>query len=416
MAKIGTKPNGIHFLDVHVEVDGVMKRQRVSCDTRDRQDAETQRKQWIAGVHPKHPAMGGAVAPKGRVSRLIASSSPTVRATGWTMEKLWDRCLKDPKVWAGRKAQRTIQSNVKIMGRRFGQTLITDVTYKFLCDVVADMEREGYMPASIQRHMAMVSRSLTAATKYEDASGKPLLLIKPEMPHIIVKNEKDRVLEHDEEPLVWAAIDARELKEPGRQWGRFRMFIRVMLDTAFRKGEMYILGPHSVQYLRAGNQERMFLGLPRYGTKNGKPRLVPCTAAVEALVPTLNGQAVGGRWFPMESTCFLMWNAIRKDVKAMGGNIDDVTIHTFRHTCLTRLAKAGMELQRLSLWAGHSDVSITARRYSHLDASDLIGGVDLLGTLPTSKGKQDRDPELSVISNPSIAGGNRAELGTLTVQ
>ncbi len=42
-----------------------------------------------------------------------------------------------------------------------------------------------------------------------------------------------------------------------------------------------------------------------------------------------------------------------------------------------------MELQRLSMWAGHSDVSITAKRYSHLDASALAGGIGILGTVPT---------------------------------
>lgn len=415
MAKIGTKPNGIHYLDVHVEVDGAMKRQRVSTDTRDRQEAERQRKQWIAGTHPKHPAMGGSVAPKGRVERLIASSGRPVRVTGWTLERLLDRCLKDPEVWGKSKAQTTLVSNARLISKRCGDRLVHEVTYPFLKTVVADMEREGYAPATIRRHLASISRALEMATEWEDG-GKPILAQRPRMPTVLVQNLKDRVLEPDEETMVFAAIDARELAQPNRPWARFRMFLRVALDTGFRKGELLILGPSSVQVIQHRGQEHQMLGLPRYETKNGKPRMVPCSAAVAALIPALNAQAVGGRWFPLGQGAWLMWDRIRDDVKAMGGNIDDVGIHTLRHTCLTRLARGGMELQRLSMWAGHSDVSITARRYVHLDASALLGGVSLLDANDTLSGNHLQDEETSVLSNYSMGDANRAGLGTARLQ
>jgi integrase len=417
MARIGTKPNGIYFLDVHVEVEGKLKRQRVSCDTRDKADAEHQRRAWIAGVHSKHPAMGGDVAPKGRVSRLLTSSNAPVRVTGWTLERVLDRCLKDPEVWGRAKAQMTLRSNARLIGQReIGQTPVTEITHPMLKKLVADMEREGKAPATIRRHLASISRALEMATEWEDENGKPILHTKPKLPTIIVHNLKDRILEPREERLVFEAIDAREIAQPNRPWARFRMFLRVALDTGFRKGELLILGPHSVIQLQKNGVDHLFLSLPRYDTKTNKPRVVPCSAAVARLIPALNAQAPNGLWFPLGQGAWLMWDRIREDVKAMGGDIDEVGIHTLRHTCLTRLARGGMELQRLSMWAGHSDVSITARRYVHLDASALLGGVELLGATPAQDGKQDADPELSFFSNPSVDRGNRAECGTVTVQ
>jgi integrase len=192
--------------------------------------------------------------------------------------------------------------------------------------------------------------------------------------------------------------------------------VTVLLDTAFRRGVGLILGEDRVVEVKLGGDTHLFLKLPRYMTKNDKPRMVPCTARVEALLPALRSQAVAGRWFPLDNVAWYMWDNVRADVKAMGGNIDDVGLHTLRHTCLTRLALGGMELQRLSMWAGHSDVSITAKRYSHLNATALLGGVSLLGTVGGNTGKRDGNVELPVHSNASIADAKRASLGTVTMQ
>lgn len=330
------------------------------------------------------------------------------------MRELFDRCAVDPECWGKARSQDTIRSNIKLLNKRIGDELVTDMTRNRLKQLVEEMREAGYAPGSIKRKLDMVSKALRmAAEEYEDAAGKPLLLAKPTMPKITVHNLKDRVLKADEELLVFAAIDARELKEPMRQWRRFRMFVRVLIDEGFRRSEALQLGPESVVNLDVDGQPYPFLQLDRYKTKNGKPRLVPCTPAVRELIPALNAQAHAGRWFPLDASAWYMWDNIRADVKEMGADIDDVGLHTLRHTCITRLAQGGMELQRLSLWAGHSDVSITAKRYSHIDATDLLRG---LGTVPTSGDNWNDNPELSAQRNYSVNEGNRAEAGTARLQ
>lgn len=419
MARIGTKPNGIHYLDVHVEVDGVMKRQRVSTDTRDRAEAERQRKSWIAGVHPKHPLMGGSVAPKGRVADEPTSIKQKVIPAGWTMGRLLDRGLRDPEVWhpSKCKAQGTLQSNVKLLTARLGDVLAADVTTPFLKEVVAQMTAEGYRPASIKRHFAMISRVLQlAADEWIDpATGKTIIPVAPRMPKITVRNTKDEdaVLSYEDEKLVFAAIDKLEVEQPHRNWRRYRMFVRVGLDTGFRKAELLSVGPQHVYRRMWQGQERVMIQLMGKDTKNSKPRVVPCTPAVSALIDDLNAQAIGGKWFPLGQAAWTMWDRIREEVRSMGGNIDKVDVHGLRHTCLTRLGKQGMDLKRLQLWAGHADVK-TTQRYVHFNVDELMDGTMLLDNTPDDKCFEK--PDLSGLSNHSIGGGNRASHVTGTIQ
>ena len=102
-----------------------------------------------------------------------------------------------------------------------------------------------------------------------------------------------------------------------------------------------------------------------------------------------------------------MLKNIREDLGKVGIDISDVTLHTLRHTALTRLARGGMDLRRLQLWAGHSDPKITAERYVHTRADDLVGGLDILnGSGPGSP------------TNRTVTKGTakRANRGTVTLQ
>lgn len=51
-----------------------------------------------------------------------------------------------------------------------------------------------------------------------------------------------------------------------------------------------------------------------------------------------------------------------------------------RYTCLTKLAQH-LPIQKVSWWAGHSNIQITMMRYAHLQQSDLMDCVDVLETV-----------------------------------
>ena len=66
-------------------------------------------------------------------------------------------------------------------------------------------------------------------------------------------------------------------------------------------------------------------------------------------------------------------------------------IHALRHTAATRLARAGAPLMHTQRILGHSDPKLTAAVYSHLDAEDLRGAVELLPSIgPAAEAKEAR--------------------------
>lgn len=412
------KPNGILYIDVQVPADGGgMKRQRISLDTRDMKEAEAQVREWLLGTHPKHPSRGAVVAPKGRAGDGKGSRSRPTPQTGVTMKHLFGLCERDREVWGDAKAQATIRSNVNLLCKRIGDETVTAMTRKRLQQLADDMLAEGYKPASVKRKMDMVSKALNmAVNKYEDDDGRPLLEAKPKMPTISIDNGKDRVISADEELMIFAAIDQREAAEPTIHWRLFARFLTVLRDTAFRKGEAFGLGPDSVIMARIADaagthRDWPYLSLPQGTTKNDKPHMVPSSPEVAALIPLLNANANGGQWFrPLRWVAQDMLTKVRADVKGMGGNIDDVTFHTFRHTCLTRLSLKGFPLDRVSKFANHSDISITAKRYVHLGPEALAAAIDMFE--PTGGAIIVPDAASAGIWNDSIDSANRANAGT----
>lgn len=341
-----------------------------------------------------------------------------------TVSDLLDKC--EGTIWHPDevRAQETIRSNVKFWRARLGDEAIADMTYTRLDAVVSDMKAEGYQPATIKRKLAMLSRALSQATLWVDDNEKPLLLMRPRMPRIVVNNLKDRIIEPAEEEAIFLALEKRRQLEPHRPWFKFRVFLWLLFDTGGRLGESIGLGPKELTHQRFGDQEVTFLTFPRYRTKSGKPRTVPLAQrSIEALGSlmehlTLDKVTQEFRFFGFtDSTADVMFRQVRCDVKTETGmDLSDVTLHTIRHTVLTRLAQGGMDLARLQQWAGHSDPKITAQRYLHLRPSDLVGGLSILngtgGTAGASKA-WDRISPVTVPNTHSGAKGATAGTGTL---
>ena len=58
-----------------------------------------------------------------------------------------------------------------------------------------------------------------------------------------------------------------------------------------------------------------------------------------------------------------------------------VDLHSLRHTCATRLARAGWPMAKLQKMMGHADPRTTQRYFDHLDADDLADSLDLVPDL-----------------------------------
>lgn len=338
-----------------------------------------------------------------------------------TMSDLFDKA--EATVWHpdNARSQATIRSNLKILRAKIGDVAAEDMTFQRLQDLIQEFKGEGYAPATIKRKLDMVSKALRMATMWSDDKGRPLLAYKPPMPRIAVNNLKDRVISPAEQDAIFVAVEKRRQTEPNRQWFRFAALLRVMFATGGRLGEVLGTGPANLTQM--GGQT--YVTFPRYRTKNGKPRSIPLTPdAVEAFGGlmdhlVLDKKSKEWRFFGITNgTAWYMFDQVRQDVtRETGLNLADVTLHTIRHTTLTRLAQGGMSLAALQEFAGHSDPKITAERYIHLMPSDLVGALAILaGSNNTLAANSAAIPVKPAKGSDPFIGANSATAGTPRLQ
>lgn len=357
-------------------------RKRLSTGTRSEREAYAKAPQIVAGKTIKKIA----TAPTPSTSVAPAGPAPV------TMNDIFDHCEKT--VWRNHRAMHTLRSNVRILRLICGKDVVTDMHYSRLEEVQEQLFKRGgrkgakrALPGTVKRKMDTLSKALGTATKMQGADKKPILFAKPPMPTLEVHNLTDRVFSDREVATIFKMIDERHIAQPGANWKRFGCFVRFLLDTACRKSEVLMVRE---SWIEERDDGLTIIHWPQYHpdkvdadgqpvplTKNGKPKSLPASSAIKAMLPFLRMNAVDGKLFPQhKSTMDLKWDIVRKEVKKHGVDIDDAKFHTLRHTKITNLVKAGAELPKVSKFAGHSNIGITMKRYAHLSPGDLAGLVD----------------------------------------
>jgi integrase len=426
--EIRTKTNGIKYLDLRLQQeDGTIVRSRVSLDTRDEADAKAQAAAWMAGTHPKHPAQASKTASKKR-SVDAPSTGLKSRSTGMTLSRWLFEC--EDTLWKGAKGRKSISSNIRILrGVIDSSLLLADVNEVTIYEIEKALrERHPYAEGTMKKLMGALSASLGEAVRVVDpTTGKKYLTAKPPTPKYTVRNIQERTMSYEEEEAAYQCVDKRRIDEPSRPWWLFKAFMVIALDTGFRMAEVLSLGPSSPRTKRwlaldGTAMEAQYMGLSRYATKTDKPREVPITSRVATLLPGLNALAVNGKWFPWKpggSGIWYMWDNIRSDMMELGFDVSDLKVHTFRHTCGTRLAVGGMDLIGIRDWLGHSDISITAERYIHLMSSHLYRGVAILeigrGAKECEGLPKDTDGNNTTIPEQPVSGNHSDSLTPLAL-
>lgn len=277
--------------------------------------------------------------------------------------------------WRGLRSKATLRTNIKQLKALIGDEDIGDLHYTRLKRLASDLETYGKRPAApatVKRKLDTLSNALTIATRMTNDDGSPVLIAKPTFPTFDIDNIQERVITDAEMADLFKVIAARREAEPHRDWTRFDAFMRFLLATACRRGEALRVWPGHIEQRGA----RHFVIFERYTTKSKKPRIVPLTAEIAALLPALRLQAGNGPLFPFTaSVLWTMWKAVRADMGALGHDFSLVRYHTARHTTLTKAMKRH-PIALVSKLAGHASIQITATRYGHLTADDLVDVVD----------------------------------------
>lgn len=197
-----------------------------------------------------------------------------------------------------------------------------------------------------------------------------------------------------------AAVRTVEGGTKGVQWSLRRRGLRVpqaplwraFLETGCRYGELTRV-PWSDLDL-----DRRVLRLRAEHTKAGRAREVPLLEGLAGELRALRGVHVrvlgrpvrpsdlvfltpeGRPWCAPTNNVMRVFNRLLESagidrVDAEGRKLD---VHALRHTMASRLARAGVPLQKAQRLLGHSDPKLTATIYAHLGVEDLRDAVERL--------------------------------------
>ena len=128
-------------------------------------------------------------------------------------------------------------------------------------------------------------------------------------------------------------------------------------------------------------------------TKNDRPRTLPMSPRVVALMrgyqKTQHNQAGPFKWVARHQVraCWARLRGVHAWL-----NDKDCVVHTFRHTCASKLVQGGVELFEVQRWMGHETASMTAR-YAHLSPQSFgrMRGVLDAATNAVTNGDDTRD-------------------------
>jgi site-specific recombinase XerD len=244
----------------------------------------------------------------------------------------------------------------------FGKTPVTEITPQ---SIKAYLDtRDDLTKTTINRYRGTLSMIFQEAIRNGKVEQNPARLVRLHRED----NGRVRFVTYEEEALIRRIVRERCPIHESE--------LTLALETGMRRGEQY-----SLEWDRVDLERRQLLLLR---TKNGTARVVILTAsAVKALEelrtrrnpeskqvcltrygePMISPRA----WFEL-----VMEEAIKKNPA-----LHDVTWHIFRHTYISRLVMAGVDLRTVQELAGHKDIKMTTR-YAHLAPSHKLAAVDRL--------------------------------------
>ena len=157
---------------------------------------------------------------------------------------------------------------------------------------------------------------------------------------------------------------------------RAKTFLMIALNTGLRRGEILGLRWTDVDFEKKIIRVRRNAVLLRSGTTisdelktSAGRRDVPLTAALEAHLAAEKERSHSQYILAMQnhqpltqSSYKSMWRLIERELPEKR-----VTAHILRHTYITRLFEAGLDIKEIQYLAGHSSVDMTLRVYTHYD-------------------------------------------------
>lgn len=230
---------------------------------------------------------------------------------------------------------------------------------------IALWREKGNKNATINRKLSLLSKTLRTASSRWRENGIPVLKRMPSFIKLEEAEVRIHLLTPEEEEFM--------LFFYSRNYPEFVDVIGFLLDTGCRISEMQRVRAKDIDW------ENKLINIMD-GKGNGTHRAVPMTKRVQAILTRLvKEDGLDQPWSLFnKDKCRYLWDRCRDSLNKEGDK--SFHPHCLRHTCATRLLKAGVSVPVVSRWLGHSTLDMTMR-YLRLVPSDLQDACKLLEDL-----------------------------------
>ena len=306
-----------------------------------------------------------AVAWEAEVKRRIALGLPVEDLTesktvGMTLRELFNKAHE--RYWNNTKNEDNVIYLQKQLETFYGhQAPVHSITTSRIDDFILSCQDKGLAPSTINRKLAVLSKSL----KFAHARG----YIKS-MPSIermsVVGNQRMRFLTPEEEQEIIEVLEHRD------QW-HFARFFEWSIDTGLRPSESRELTAKALSH----DDDLGWIITVRI-TKTSIPRVIPLTERAYNAFCQISDDLYRFSKFTKQEIrkC---WALVRQELNE---DDPDFVFYTTRHTCASRLVQRNVPLQIVKEWMGHKTFDMTLR-YAKLAPKNMLSAKQALEPQPT---------------------------------
>ena len=221
-----------------------------------------------------------------------------------------------------------------------------------------EKRQSGLAPATVEKIRIMFSRSFELARQWQLFDGNPVKYV----PRVKFNNARERYLTSDEANALRLACECSSNPQ-------LRHIVGLLLLTGARKSELL-----KAKWSDVDLEKRTWtLNM----TKNGRGRHVPLSGAAMDIINHLP-KYIDCPWLLPNPQTLLPFTDIKRSfmqARKMAG-LDDVHLHTLRHSYAAALAGSGVDLYTVGKLLGHVNVASTAR-YAHLANDTLMAAAEV---------------------------------------
>jgi len=247
--------------------------------------------------------------------------------------------------WNSSRSYRSVASNCRHLERHLGEISLSKITEKTLQELVNRFRKEGNGATTINRKLSTLQTILRLA---QEDWGEVITMPRFNKYRTAEKPTRFHVLSEDEENQI-----VSELRSLGED--EMADLVVILVDTGMRLSEALRLVRKDVDF----DHNLIMI----WESKNDRPRSVPMTKRVVQILKHRN------KFTLSDNRVKYLFRKTRPAI--------EVTIHTLRHTCASRLVQKGVSLYVVQRWLGHSTIHVT-ERYAHLNPAQLQDAVSLL--------------------------------------